>query len=54
MRCAGPAAMLEPMAWVLAGGVAGRMRRGAVMAGANGSDTRAAVAVITSRSSIVR
>jgi 3-hydroxyisobutyrate dehydrogenase len=37
--------MLEPMAWVLADGGAGRTGKGTVMAGANGSDAQA-VAVI--------
>ena len=38
--------MLELMAWVLAAGGAGRRKERSLMAGANGSDARAAVAVI--------
>jgi 3-hydroxyisobutyrate dehydrogenase len=45
MRCAGLAAMLEPMVWVPQ--PTGRpQNRGAVMAGTNGSDARTTVAVI--------
>jgi len=38
--------MLEQMAWVPAAGGEGRRRKGSVMAGTNGSDSRPAVAVI--------
>ncbi len=45
MRCAVLAAMLEPMARIPTSGVV-RRRKGATMPGTNGSDARAAVAVI--------
>jgi hypothetical protein len=46
MRCAGPADMLEPKAWLLSDGGVGRRREGVVMAGVNGSDAGMAVAVL--------
>jgi hypothetical protein len=46
MHPAGPAAILNPMTWSARGGEWGHRGRGTVMAGANGSDARTAVAVI--------